>query len=301
MARIIRLAILALALFAFLQTTVAVTTHVVGDSTGWTVPTNDPAFYAVWAAKQTFIIGDTLFFNFTTGQEDVARVTKEAFFTCNSTKPISIITNGPANYTLNSTGEYFFIDTMNNHCIQGQRLAINVSTSPGPTPSPTPRTKPENYTVGDRLGWITPPGGEIAYITWSYNKTFIVGDTLVFNFMNGSDNVAEVTKEAYNSCNLTTILALYNNTPAYITLKTTGEHYFTSTYQYHCELGQKLAINVTGSGTASSPSGSANAPSSPGNGPTPGGPVAPSPSGAEPRISGGYLFTLFTIAMVVFH
>lgn len=67
---------------------------------------------------------------------------------------------------------------MNNHCIQGQRLAINVSTSPGPTPSPTPRTKPENYTVGDRLGWITPPGGEIAYITWSYNKTFIVGDTL---------------------------------------------------------------------------------------------------------------------------
>lgn len=61
MAKIIRLAILAVALFAFLQTTVAVTTHVVGDSTGWTVPpNNDLPFYAVWAAKQTFILGDIL-------------------------------------------------------------------------------------------------------------------------------------------------------------------------------------------------------------------------------------------------
>jgi len=300
MAKIIRLAILAVALFAFLQTTVAVTTHVVGDSTGWTVPpNNDLTFYAVWAAKQTFILGDILLFNFTTGQEDVARVTKEAFLICNSTNPISLITAGPANYSLNSTGEYYFIGTLNNNCAQGQRLAINVTASPGPTASPVPRTIPENYTVGGNMGWIVPPLGEIAYITWAYNKTFIVGDTLVFNFLNGSDDVASVTKEAYNSCNLSTSLALYNNSPAYITLKTTGEYFFTSTYQYHCALGQKLAINVTGSGTAYPPSSSAHSPSG-SHGPT-ASPPSGSTSAAPSRISGGYLFGLLTIAMAVFY
>lgn len=118
-------------------------------------------------------------FNFTTGEQDVARVSKEAFFTCNSTDPIALYKDGPANITLNSTGEYFFIGTLDNHCVLGQRLALNVTASPGPPPSPAaPRTKPENYTVGDRLGWLVPPLGEIAYLTWAYNKTFIVGDTL---------------------------------------------------------------------------------------------------------------------------
>ena len=32
------------------------------------------------------------------------------------------------------------------------------------------------------MGWIVPPLGEIAYITWAYNKTFIVGDTLGTDF-----------------------------------------------------------------------------------------------------------------------
>lgn len=118
-------------------------------------------------------------FNFTTGEQDVARVSKEAFFTCNSTDPIALYKDGPANITLNSTGEYFFIGTLDNHCVLGQRLALNVTASPGPPPSAAaPRTKPENYTVGDRLGWLVPPLGEIAYLTWAYNKTFIVGDTL---------------------------------------------------------------------------------------------------------------------------
>lgn len=118
----------------------------------------------------------------------------------------------------------------------------------------------------------------------------------MFNFHNGSDDVAVVTKDAYNSCNTSTSLAVYNNSPAAITLKTTGEHYFTSTYNYHCELGQKLAINVTGTGSGS-PSSSPGSPSSGTPGPT----AAPPPVGAAPaRISSSYLLIVFTIAMAVF-
>lgn len=60
MARMIKLAILAVALFVLSQTTAAVTTHAVGDGKGWMVPSGDPLFYAVWAAKETFILGDNL-------------------------------------------------------------------------------------------------------------------------------------------------------------------------------------------------------------------------------------------------
>lgn len=122
-------------------------------------------------------------FNFTTGQEDVARVTKEAFLTCNTTDPISLRATGPANFTLDSLEEYYFIGTLDKHCILGQRLAINVTAYPGPAPAPAPPPAPRgprDYTVGDKLGWLIPPGGplDLYYESWAYNKTFFVGDTL---------------------------------------------------------------------------------------------------------------------------
>lgn len=117
-------------------------------------------------------------FNFTDGEQDVAWVTKEAFKNCNSTDPISLKTKSPANFTLNTTGEYYFIGTKDRHCWLGQKLSINVTDYPGPSPSPTPRSGPVTYTVGDDLGWFVPPGGEIFFEAWAYDKTFLVGDTL---------------------------------------------------------------------------------------------------------------------------
>lgn len=45
---------------ALLQCTAAQTTHVVGGSTGWRIPTGGAQFYADWAKAQTFRVGDTL-------------------------------------------------------------------------------------------------------------------------------------------------------------------------------------------------------------------------------------------------
>lgn len=117
-------------------------------------------------------------FNFSDGDQDVARVTKEAFNSCNSSDPISLKTKNPANFTLDKFGEYYFIGTKDKHCELGQKLAINVTSYPGPTPSPTPRSGPITYTVGDELGWFVPPGGPIFYAAWAYDKSFEVGDTL---------------------------------------------------------------------------------------------------------------------------
>ncbi|XP_024032337.1 blue copper protein-like, partial [Morus notabilis] len=85
----------------------------------------------------------------------------------------------------------------------------------------------------------------------------------VFNFANGSHDVAEVTKENYNSCNTNSTISLYTNPPVRITLDTAGEHFFTCTFTGHCDGGQKLSINVTGgNSTATPPSSTATPPSS---------------------------------------
>ena len=44
----------------FVQSINAQTVHVVGDSTGWTVPQGGAAVYSTWASTQNFVVGDNL-------------------------------------------------------------------------------------------------------------------------------------------------------------------------------------------------------------------------------------------------
>ncbi|KAK9947540.1 hypothetical protein M0R45_003159 [Rubus argutus] len=302
------LAVLAITVVALLHSTAAQETHVVGDKFGWLVPPGGHYAYEVWAAEQKFSVGDILEFNFTTGDQDVAKVTKEAFDSCNSTSPIELKTTGPANFTLDTIGEYYFIGTKDRHCELGQKIAINVTAhsgsptpSPSPKPSPTPRG-PVTYVVGDQFGWIVPLGGELAYSAWAYGKTFYVGDTLVFNFINGTQDVAVVTKAAFDNCTTNNTVAVFTNSPVNIILNSTGEHYFTSTYSRHCELGQKLEINVTAksTGTATSPS-SPTTPSS--LAPSAHSPAASGPYNSAPSMinGSGYFVSFLLVALAFFH
>ncbi|KAF2310624.1 hypothetical protein GH714_015623 [Hevea brasiliensis] len=314
---IISLAILAIAVTSLVHTTSA-ETIVVGDSLGWLVPPGGDLAYGTWAAINKFTVGDVLLFNFTSGEQDVARVTKEAYLTCNSTNPISLKTTGPANFTLDATGEYFFICTIYAHCLLGQRLAIYVTAS-GPNPAPHPYLPPAapapvsprapvTYTVGDGLGWLVPPGGEFAYMTWAYNKTFMVEDILVFNFVEGLQDVALVTKEAYETCNTSSTIQVWSTSPGKILINSTGDYFFTSTYPRHCILGQQLAIRVvSSSGTTdhgTAPSSSIAGPpssSSTGSPVTEGPATSPPPaSSSSSRVIAGFFITLVSIAMAVF-
>lgn len=334
---------------ALFQSSAAQTTHVVGDGLGWTIPPGGPVAYSTWASRQSFAVGDILVFNFNAGAHDVAEVTKAAYDACNTTSPISMSTAAPTNITLGSAGEHYFMCTFAGHCNVGQKLAINVSaagatspapqpaagtpppassptaapapaTVPAPTPSPVfspapaPSRSAETYVVADGLGWNVLPGGVAPFQAWAANKTFMVGDTLVFNFANGSHNVAQVTKTAYNSCNTATTISLTSTSPARITLATAGEHFFTCTFPGHCSRGQKLAINVTGSTTATPPSPSpaiSTPPSSIANPPsTPTAPSAPSPSGSTappspdssaPSFASALPVAMLSIAVALLH
>ncbi|XP_038890974.1 cucumber peeling cupredoxin-like [Benincasa hispida] len=121
----------------------AAATHNVGDSLGWTIPSS-PSTYSDWASTKTFLVGDILFFNFTTGQHDVTEVTKAALDSCSSTNPISAVRSGPANITLSAAGTRHFICSFPTHCSLGQKLTVTVrsqsSSPPTTAPSPSPKS-----------------------------------------------------------------------------------------------------------------------------------------------------------------
>ncbi|XP_060171223.1 umecyanin-like [Lycium barbarum] len=132
----------ALAIATLLQVTTAQTVHVVGEDTAWTIPVSGSVVYTTWASKNTFKVGDTLVFNFATSRHDVQEVAKASFEECNTKNVIGkSITTGPANVTLESPGEHYYICTVGKHCLAGQKLAITVSgTSNAPRPSSSSST-----------------------------------------------------------------------------------------------------------------------------------------------------------------
>ncbi|KAK9141728.1 hypothetical protein Syun_011128 [Stephania yunnanensis] len=113
-------------------------------------------------------------------------------------------------------------------------------------------TAADNYTVLDGQGWRVT--SQDAYRNWAANKDFEVGDVLIFNFITNQHDVAEVTKEAFDSCNGNNTISLEFNGPARIRLNTSGDHYFICTFTGHCNAGQKLAIRVRSDDDAVSPS-----------------------------------------------
>ncbi|KAL2500710.1 Blue copper protein [Forsythia ovata] len=247
-------------------------TYIVGDSVGWTIPTGGASFYTNWASQHVFRSGDILVFNFTTGFHDVAKVSKAAYDGCSSNSPISLITLGPANVTLDSTG--------NHRCTSSVTIATRAWVH-----SASPRRQNTNVLsgsrwgkegeVGDALGWLVPPGGDAAYRTWASTKTFTVGDVLVFNFTTGIHDVAEVNKAGFDSCSGTSPISISTNGPTNITLRSAGEHFFICTIPRHCDAGQKLAINVLASSTSPAPQPATPPPETT---PSPVATPAPSPS-----------------------
>ncbi|EOY31110.1 Phytocyanin domain - like 10 [Theobroma cacao] len=113
-------------------------------------------------------------------------------------------------------------------------------------------TAADTYTVGDELRWTIPPGGPIAYSTWARSKNFEINDTIVFNWSDTHD-VAEVSEADYDNCTKTNPIGTIQQTsPANFTLDSNRTRYFICTINTHCELGQKVTINIGEWNSASS-------------------------------------------------
>ncbi|KAF4372940.1 hypothetical protein CsatB_008493 [Cannabis sativa] len=120
------------------------------------------------------------------------------------------------------------------------------------------------YTVGDTSGWAM----GVDYTTWTSDKTFLVGDSLVFNY-GSSHTVDEVSSSDYSSCTVGNAITSDNTGTTTISLKTTGTHYFICGVMGHCGNGMKLAVTVkSGGGSSSTTTPSSSSSSSGGGGGT---------------------------------
>ncbi|XP_028753953.1 umecyanin-like [Neltuma alba] len=117
-------------------------------------------------------------------------------------------------------------------------------------------TEATKYNVGGSFGWNIPPN-QTFYSEWASSKTFVVGDSLVFN-LTENQNFADVTMADYNNCSTKT--NPYAGTVFMVDLLHPGPRYFITTVDDHCERGQKFSINVEGS-FSSGTSASARPPS----------------------------------------
>jgi len=107
-----------------------------------------------------------------------------------------------------------------------------------------------NYTVGDGQGWKL----SVNYTNWTSDKTFHVGDNLIFTYLSTSHDVEEVSESAYTSCSTSNALQTYTGGSNTIPLNTTGGRYFICGIAGHCLGGMKVDITVTAASSNSTPS-----------------------------------------------
>ncbi|CAN4092989.1 unnamed protein product [Withania somnifera] len=130
------------------------------------------------------------------------------------------------------------------------------------------------YQVGDSAGWTTI--GNVDYKQWAANRTFLVGDVIVFQYHPQFHNVMQVIHAEYQSCNASAPISTHTTGNDSITITTHGHHFFLCGVPGHCQAGQKVDINVLRA------SSSASTLPSPSSSPVPAVAVAaPSPSQAS--------------------
>ncbi|RDX77224.1 Early nodulin-like protein 1 [Mucuna pruriens] len=124
---------------------------VVGGQKGWSVP-SDPNSnpYNQWAQKSRFQIGDSLAFNYPSGQDSVIQVNSQDYANCNTDAYTEKFSDGHTIIKLNQSGPHYFISGNKNSCLKNEKLVVivlsdrnnrntntNQTSSPSPSPSPS--------------------------------------------------------------------------------------------------------------------------------------------------------------------
>ncbi|XP_076934274.1 early nodulin-like protein 18 [Bidens hawaiensis] len=118
-----------------------------------------------------------------------------------------------------------------------------------------------NYTVGDKSGWFFNPDTSIAsadYVKWAANKTFSLGDYLIFNTNSNQTVILTYNETTFHSCSIDnssdsdTFVYTQGNVigqplTVVVPLTIEGPNYFFSDANdgIQCESGLAFGINVT--------------------------------------------------------
>ncbi|GJM96026.1 hypothetical protein PR202_ga12830 [Eleusine coracana subsp. coracana] len=78
------------------------------------------------------------------------------------------------------------------------------------------------------------------YSAWAANKTFLVGDNLVFRFEMGFYDVVQVSRGEYDECTY----KAFSGSPAVVPLDFAGVRYYVCSLGNYCSLGVKFYVTV---------------------------------------------------------
>ncbi|KAK9698287.1 hypothetical protein RND81_08G093600 [Saponaria officinalis] len=97
--------------------------HVVGGSQGWDQSTD----YDTWAKSQTFKVGDTLVFKYTTGLHSVVELGSESEYNkCDISNAANSFNGGNNVVKLDKVGTKYYACGTSGHCSSGMKLKVNV-------------------------------------------------------------------------------------------------------------------------------------------------------------------------------
>ncbi|KAB1224872.1 Mavicyanin [Morella rubra] len=116
------------------------------------------------------------------------------------------------------------------------------------------------YPVGDSEGWTS--NGKVDYKNWVSGKTFFVGDAFFFQYDYKLNDVIEVSREDFESCNVGAPLNYYGSGRDRITMWKPGHYYYICSFPGHCQAGQKVDIRALQS-PSPAPSPTSPSPSDP--------------------------------------
>ncbi|CAN0910321.1 FAH [Linum grandiflorum] len=97
--------------------------HVVGGDRGWELATD----LASWLDGRTFRVGDRIWFAYSAAEGGVYELrTKEEYYTCDSTNPIKMYTDGLNSVHLTGEGVRYFVSSNTSSCKEGLKLHVEV-------------------------------------------------------------------------------------------------------------------------------------------------------------------------------
>ncbi|KAM0879956.1 hypothetical protein ACQ4PT_033887 [Festuca glaucescens] len=112
------------------------------------------------------------------------------------------------------------------------------------------------HSVGGLDAWAVPPASRPdVYLRWGKSAHVRLGDSLMFLYPPGHDDVVQVTARAAARCSVSAPLLRLADGNSVFNLTAPGRMYYTSTLPGHCRKGQRLSLDVpTANGTYLPPS-----------------------------------------------
>lgn len=108
-----------------------------------------------------FVFPGCAVFEYKEGSDSVLVVTRDEYNACNTTNPITSLTNGGSIFTLDRSGPFYFISGKDQNCQKGQKLVVVVlavrnkkrhpTSPPSASPSPASSAAPLPSSTGPTL------------------------------------------------------------------------------------------------------------------------------------------------------